>query len=218
MGNQQKCRYIYESSGWYTCCMTSYWYMSCMTHSHWCTCRMTHSYWYMRATHWHLPSLCICVVCLDIICVAWLIHVGRDMCRMTYSYWCICRWNIYTESCHICRISWELYVLHDWLILVYGSHDLSISLQHMFKVLLYMSYVYTCRLIHVGICVAWRWCICRCNIYTKSSDMCRVSWYCTRASRIVPRGGGLGSRPKKMYGERLGDGVEYHLMKPTPRR
>jgi len=22
---------------------------------------------------------------------------------------------------------------------------------------------------------------------------------------------------KKMYGERLGDGVEYHLMKPTPR-
>ena len=32
------------------------------------------------------------------------------------------------------------------------------------------------------------------------------------------RGGGLGSRPKKMYAERLGDGVEYHLMKPTPRR
>ena len=32
------------------------------------------------------------------------------------------------------------------------------------------------------------------------------------------RGGGLGSRPKKMYRERLGDGVEYHLMSPTPRR
>ena len=32
------------------------------------------------------------------------------------------------------------------------------------------------------------------------------------------RGGGLGSRPNKMYGERLGDGVEYHLMSPTPRR
>jgi len=31
------------------------------------------------------------------------------------------------------------------------------------------------------------------------------------------RGGGLGSRPKKMHGERLGDGVEYHLMSPTPR-
>ena len=36
--------------------------------------------------------------------------------------------------------------------------------------------------------------------------------------RLEARGGGLGSRPKKMYGERLGDGVEYHLMKPTPRR
>jgi len=36
--------------------------------------------------------------------------------------------------------------------------------------------------------------------------------------RIPRRGGELGSRPKKMYGERLGDGVEYHLMSPTPRR
>ena len=35
---------------------------------------------------------------------------------------------------------------------------------------------------------------------------------------VVLRGGGLGSRPKKMYGERLGDGVEYHFMKTTPRR
>ena len=34
---------------------------------------------------------------------------------------------------------------------------------------------------------------------------------------LYTRGGGLGSRPKKMYGERLRDGVEYHLMSPTPR-
>jgi len=34
----------------------------------------------------------------------------------------------------------------------------------------------------------------------------------------VRRGGGLGSRPTKMYWERLGDVVEYHLMSPTPRR
>jgi len=33
------------------------------------------------------------------------------------------------------------------------------------------------------------------------------------AGRHMKRGGVLGSRPKKMYGERLGDGVEYHLMK-----
>ena len=30
------------------------------------------------------------------------------------------------------------------------------------------------------------------------------------------RGGGLGSRPKKMCGERLGDGVEYHLWALRP--
>jgi len=49
----------------------------------------------------------------------------------------------------------------------------------------------------------------------------RVSVYmCARrgGTRVWQRGGGLGSRPKKMYGERLGDGVEYHLMKPTPSR
>ena len=43
------------------------------------------------------------------------------------------------------------------------------------------------------------------------ADICCGSLHATR-------GGGLGSRPKKMYGERLGDGVEYHLMSPTPRR
>jgi len=36
--------------------------------------------------------------------------------------------------------------------------------------------------------------------------------------RHTMRGGGLGSRPNKLYGESLGDGVEYHLMSPTPRR
>ena len=35
---------------------------------------------------------------------------------------------------------------------------------------------------------------------------------------LLRRSGGLGSRPKKMYGERLGDGVECHLMSPTTRR
>ena len=41
----------------------------------------------------------------------------------------------------------------------------------------------------------------------------------TNTSRMdTMRGGGLGSRPKKMYWEYLGDGVEYHLMSPTPRR
>jgi len=37
-------------------------------------------------------------------------------------------------------------------------------------------------------------------------------------SCLSSRGGGLGSRPKNVYGETSGDGVEYHLMTPTPRR
>jgi len=49
-------------------------------------------------------------------------------------------------------------------------------------------------------------------------QLLKVLEYIFVRKRVLWRGGGLGSRPKKMYGERLGDGVEYHLMKPTPRR
>ena len=65
------------------------------------------------------------------------------------------------------------------------------------------------------------WLIHMCDVndsYSRNDALnCRVyrNQNCTCA---LLRGGGLGSRPKKMYGERLGDGVEYHLMKPTPRR
>ena len=46
-----------------------------------------------------------------------------------------------------------------------------------------------------------------------------LTLHCTYVlSTLESRGGGLGSRSKKMYRERLGDGVEYHLMSPTPRR
>ena len=38
-----------------------------------------------------------------------------------------------------------------------------------------------------------------------------------RVLMVTLRGGGLESRPKQMYGEKFGDGVEYHLMSPTPR-
>jgi len=49
------------------------------------------------------------------------------------------------------------------------------------------------------------------STWFQRTDMYAPTHACTR-------GGGLGSRPKNMYGETLGDGVEYHLMKPTPRR
>jgi len=51
-----------------------------------------------------------------------------------------------------------------------------------------------------------------------SLSLCSFRDKYTYISRVVQRGGGLGSRPKNMYGERLGDGVEYNLMKSTPRR
>ena len=50
-----------------------------------------------------------------------------------------------------------------------------------------------------------------------STSTCLAST-CLASTCLSSRGGGLGSRPKKMYWERLGDGVEYHSMKPTPRR
>ena len=53
------------------------------------------------------------------------------------------------------------------------------------------------------------------NDYTTLHYSSRISKWILASAR---RGGALGSRPKKMYGERLGDGVEYHLMSPTPRR
>jgi len=56
---------------------------------------------------------------------------------------------------------------------------------------------------------------CACHLQYNLTNIYVYLYLCTLLTR---RGGGLGSRPKKMYGERLGDGVEYHLMKPTPRR
>ena len=52
----------------------------------------------------------------------------------------------------------------------------------------------------------------------KIVEYCMLCFIFSNGIHVQVRGGGLGSRPKKMYGERLGDGVEYHLMKPTPRR
>jgi len=57
--------------------------------------------------------------------------------------------------------------------------------------------------------------MCVCVVAT--GDVCMFVYF-EVLIMLYMRGGGLGSRPKKIYGERLGDGVEYHLMSPTPRR
>jgi len=76
--------------------------------------------------------------------------------------------------------------------------------------------VYSCLCISVGVCVY----VCICKLDSEQGVESTVFFLRNflRKSTACARGGGLGSRPKKMYGERLGDGVEYHLMKPTPRR
>ena len=80
-----------------------------------------------------------------------------------------------------------------------------------------------------------RECVCMCvcvrgrereRVLQLSVVECLIRLCVTEKERVIrlcvrqrdERWGGLGSRPKKMYGERLGDGVEYHLMSPTPRR
>ena len=67
------------------------------------------------------------------------------------------------------------------------------------------KYVYVCVCLYIHIFTYMY------NLLDDISSYNLITWG-------IVRGGGLGSRPKKMYGERLGDGVEYHSMKPTPRR
>jgi len=85
------------------------------------------------------------------------------------------------------------------------------------------NFLRTCIYIYIYLC-EYNVCVGICRIHESKISVCErcplanvsaeyMSLFCQRE-----RGGGLGSRPKKMYGERLGDGVEYHLMKPTPRR
>jgi len=76
----------------------------------------------------------------------------------------------------------------------------------------YIDYLYVRH--ESFICATWR--LCLWDITHGANTRCLSLRYDLFIFGM--RGGGLGSRPKKMYGERLGDGVEYHLMKPTPRR
>jgi len=67
-------------------------------------------------------------------------------------------------------------------------------------------------------CVADTHMCCRCGVDAHFNLVNPTRKGFEVSSRLLRRGGGLGSRPKKMYGERLGNGVECHLMKPTTRR
>jgi len=74
---------------------------------------------------------------------------------------------------------------------------------------------------HMFICLTSLFHTRLCHIYIHLFNMSLFrSTYliCSFLFTHIQRGGGLGSRPQKIFGESLGDGVEYHLMSPTPRR
>ena len=69
---------------------------------------------------------------------------------------------------------------------------------------------YECVCVYVCFCVIVCVYVCAC-VYV---CVCVCEYVCAD----VAERWGAGVETQKMYGERLGDGGEYHLMKPTPRR
>jgi len=108
--------------------------------------------------------------------------------------------HLYTLHESFIYASWSIHIYMAWLIHMcdmthsYVSHD---------------SFIFATRLD----LECWHSCVRKKKKNSNHSCVTHDLLLC-----VILRGGGLGSRPKKMYGERLGDGVEYHLMKPTPRR
>ena len=88
---------------------------------------------------------------------------------------------------------------------------------HVTCLIRHMANSYAMWFIPKPILVERKWTTCTHSYVTWSMPMCHDAFAFDK-NLPIRRGGGLGSRPKKWYGERLGNGVEYHLMKPTPRR
>ena len=126
-------------------------------------------------------------------CATWLVHMS-SMSHSRNSYaWMTYPYIVWINMNDIFRGSHEFFE-HEWY-----------QISFMFKKLMWTpkDIIHVCET-HVN---PWRY----------YSYMSHSHESFTR-SYVPLRDGGLGSRPKKMYGERLGDGVEYHLMSPTPRR
>ena len=122
-------------------------------------------------------------------------------------------------------LSWVCYALSQMCAYYVYTYIRKNVYTHIYKcAYIHRAYIFVCRVL----CSQWgaRIVYMYIHIYTHVHTyiwptFCSSGCYAhsqVHAYSMYTRGGGLGSRPKKMYGERLGDGVEYHLMKPTPRR
>ena len=144
---------------------------------------------------------------LDGVSHIWRVAFYMPWCSHKYQYTYI---YIYIA----CRICIHIYIYITYRVACYMPRRIHICIYSVSH-----SYIYThlsCR-IHIYIygvshSYIYIYMACRIHIYIYI-----YIWHVVIICRVALRGGGLGSRPQKMYGERLGDGVEYHLMKPTPR-
>jgi len=142
-----------------------------------------------------------------IICLWWYFHPRLDMKAHKNTGKCghgsTCIWHMDVKVC-MCVSSFRYVLVRINIFLSLYAKINNWVKTHGTTIISYIC-IYAC--IHMFACIVLV------HIYMFLSVYMHISEF------ICPtRGGGLGSRPKKMYGERLGDGVEYHLMKPTPRR
>ena len=159
----------------------------------------------------------------------WLIHTWHDSCTctltsfiraMTHTYVTrlIRTWHdAFIHEMTRSYVTWLLYTWHDSFIRDTTHPDVQRFIHARIKTDLKLTWlIHTCHRTFIrDMTHSYMW---HNSIIYLTHLIQACAYYDVCSSIHVPRGGGLGSRPKNMYGERLGDGVEYHLMKPTPRR
>jgi len=204
----------------------------------WCTCAMTHSClpWIIHIRHdsfiCTMPHLCVtwlrlvrwavscakvlytCVYVYGVAAISRLLKIMGLFCRLSGFYRALLQKKTYnlkepTNCSHPISIMYRRVWIDDMRVcvcvcvcvceweVIYEDRYIHIYI-HLYTHIIYI-YIYR----KDGLYLVYTLCI-RTYVYIYTNI-------------IRARGGGLGSRPKKIYGERLGDGVEYHLMSPTPR-
>jgi len=138
-----------------------------------------------------------------------MLYVYQNLYTYMYIGWYLCAcafMSIHTPADATVGYPRSLYVCRYLNMYMYSCVYLCVCVsvcEHLCSRVISISYIYR-----------EAWCVCVVVCVWVYAHIFAPPDICGRSMR----GGGLGSRPKKMYGERLGDGVEYHLMSPTPRR